>query len=60
MNMKDHDIKELKKRLSRAEAQTKNLLDELVIKNRTIQLLIIAEHLDKDKLQQATELAGGI
>ncbi len=59
MSMKDHDIEELKKRLARSEAQNKCLIEEIEVKNRTIQLLVVAEHLDKEKLAQATELAGG-
>jgi len=60
MSMKDHDIEELKKRLARSEAQSKHLLEEVEVKNRTIQLLVVAGHLDKEKLEQATELAGGL
>ena len=58
--MKPEDIEELKKRLARAELHNKKLIEEVEVKNRTVKLLVIAGHLDKDKLEQATELAGGI
>ncbi len=60
MSMKDRDIEELKKRLAKSEAQSKRLIKEVEVKNRTIQLLVVAGHLDKEKLEQATELAGGL
>lgn len=53
-------MEEIEKRLARSQAQTKQLLEEVEIKNRVIQLLVVAGHLDKDRLEQATELAGGI
>ena len=52
-------IDELEKQLSRAQAQTKQLLEEVDVKSKTVQLLVIAGHVDKDRLEQATELAGG-
>jgi len=57
--MESDDIEELKECLDRAMRSNKDLLDEIEIKNRTIKLLLVAGHLDKEKLTQATELAGG-
>jgi len=45
---------------SRLLTHNKKLLEEIEIKDRIIQLLVVAGHLDKDRLEQATELAGGL
>jgi len=56
--MEPESIEDLKKRLTRAEALNKSLLEEVDVKNKAVQLLLTAGHLDKDRLEQATALAG--
>ena len=58
--MKKETPEELKNRLDRVASQNKALIEEINMKNKTIELLLVAGHLDKDKLEQATILAGGI
>jgi hypothetical protein len=58
--MTPKETEELKKRLNRLELHNKNLLEEIEVKNKAMQILIIAGHVDKERLEQATELAGGI
>ncbi len=58
--MTNSAAEEWKKRALQSEERIKKLSSEISIKERTVQLLIVAGHLDKDRLEQATELAGGI
>ena len=57
--IKPDSIEDLKKQLSRLQMMNKSLLDEVEVKTKAIRILVVAGHLDKVKLEQATELAGG-
>lgn len=52
-------LPDLLEQLKQQKAANKILAEEIEIKNRTIQLLLIAGHLEKERLEQATELASG-
>lgn len=58
--MKDDRIGEWQEQLRRAQAENKKLLEEVEGKNKVIAILLTAGLLDKDKLEQACELAGVI
>ena len=58
--MKKPTVEELQKQLATLQKQSKFLQEEVNLKDKTIQLLIVAGYLDKEKLEQATELAGGV
>ena len=58
--MAKQTYEELESQLKRSQLQTKKLLEEVEVKNNVVKLLLIVGALDKDKLEQATELAGGI
>lgn len=58
--MKPNSIEDIKKQLTRSQLQAKNLLEEVQIKSRVIQILLASGELNKVKLELATELAGGI
>lgn len=57
MNAKEQKAYDEKSRL---QTHNKKLIEEVAINERVLRLLVIAGHLDQDRLDQATELAGGI
>lgn len=58
--MKKDSIEDVQAQLRRSQIVTKNLLEEVEVKNKVIRILLAAGALDKDQLEKATELAGGI
>lgn len=57
--MNEDALEAWKKRALEAEAKNVRLVTEKNIKDRAIQLLLVAGHLEEKKLELATELAGG-
>lgn len=53
----DDDIDELKKLLERTNRINSLLREEIYVKEKTIQLLVVAGLLDSDRLDQAIALA---